>query len=176
MDKTLAKIKEELNQNLERIDCNTLDRIADAICEAKKVYTYGCGRSGFEMMSFGMRIMHLGKKSYYVHDTCVPPIKKGDLLLVASGSGNTESTVAVVKRAIENKAKVVLITGSEKSTIGDMSDIILYIPLYGYKTIQAQGNCYDQTEFVCLDTIIYKCMKKLKLEEKDMDNNHTNIE
>ena len=157
MDNTVLKILDELNENVKRVDSSVLDKISNLICETKRIYTYGCGRSGIEMMAFGMRIMHLGKESYYVHDTCVPPIKKDDLLIVASGSGNTESTIAIVNRA-------------------NLSDLVLEIPLSGFETIQAQGNCYDQTMFICLDIIIYKCMKNLGLTEEDMDRNHTNIE
>lgn len=176
MDNTVLKILDELNENVKRVDSSVLDKISNLICETKRIYTYGCGRSGIEMMAFGMRIMHLGKESYYVHDTCVPPIKEDDLLIVASGSGNTESTIAIVNRAIQNKAKVVSISGNKNSKIGNLSDLVLEIPLSGFETIQAQGNCYDQTMFICLDIIIYKCMKNLGLTEEDMDRNHTNIE
>lgn len=69
-----------------------------------------------------------------------------------------------------------LISGNKNSKIGNLSDLVLEIPLSGFETIQAQGNCYDQTMFICLDIIIYKCMKNLGLTEEDMDRNHTNIE
>lgn len=85
MDNDLKSIYLELGSKLDKIDCLMLDDIANQIVQADKVYCYGCGRSGMSLQTFSMRIMHLGKKSYYVHDTCVPPIGENDLLIAASG-------------------------------------------------------------------------------------------
>lgn len=176
MDDDMKIILQELEEKMDKIDCSALDQAADMLVEANRVYAYGCGRSGFSMQAFAMRMMHLGKESHFVHDTCVPPIKPGDALFVASGSGNTESTAAVVKEAIQNKASVILISSAEKSVIQEMADLLIYIPLDEFNSVQYQSNCYDETQFILQDIIIYKARKQLGLTREAMDQNHTNIE
>ena len=154
MDNDLKSIYLELGSKLDKIDCLMLDDIANQIVQADKVYCYGCGRSGMSLQTFSMRIMHLGKKSYYVHDTCVPPIGENDLLIAASGSGNTKSTLAVVECATHVNAKTILITGNNNSEIAKIAGSILYIPIDEFESIQYQGNCYDEAQFILQDTII----------------------
>ena len=176
MDNDLKSIYLELGSKLDKIDCLMLDDIANQIVQADKVYCYGCGRSGMSLQTFSMRIMHLGKKSYYVHDTCVPPIGENDLLIAASGSGNTKSTLAVVECATHVNAKTILITGNNNSEIAKIAGSIIYIPIDEFESIQYQGNCYDEAQFILQDTIIYKARNILNLSRADMDQNHTNIE
>lgn len=175
MDSDLTLIVDELNRNIRSVKCEQLDALVDMIINANRVYTYGCGRSGFAMMSFGMRIMHLGKECHYVHDTCVPPIKADDLLIIASGSGNTDSTFAIAERGRRLGCKVVLVSENKDSRIGRIATMCLEMP-WDRTSLQPLGNCYDQTQNVVLDTVIFKAMNKMGINEAIMDKNHTNIE
>ena len=98
------------------------------------------------------------------------------LLIAASGSGNTKSTLAVVECATHVNAKTILITGNNNSEIAKIAGSILYIPIDEFESIQYQGNCYDEAQFILQDTIIYKARNKLNLSRADMNQNHTNIE
>ena len=47
-----------------------------------------------------MRLMQMGYISYVVGETITPALKEGDLLIVASASGETNSVCQAVKSAL----------------------------------------------------------------------------
>ena len=87
LEATLGSIKEE--QTVQLVDC---------IQQAKRIFIAGRGRSGLMVNCFAMRLMHMGKKVFVVGEIVTPSIEKGDLLLIASGSGETGSLVSMAKK------------------------------------------------------------------------------
>ena len=57
-----------------------------------------------------MRLMHMGKQVYVVGEIVTPSIQQGDLLLIVSGSGETESLVAMAKKAKRLGATIATVT------------------------------------------------------------------
>jgi len=83
---------------------------------------------------FAMRLMHSGYDVSVVGEIVTPSIKRGDLLIIISGSGETEQLIAFTKKAKEVGASILLITTKADSTIGDMADAVFQIgrpDLYG---------------------------------------------
>ena len=79
----------ELTHTLTSIDETKAEKFVELIDEAEEVFCAGAGRSGFQVKGFAMRLMHMGVASYVVGETCTPNIKKGGVLVVCSGSGET---------------------------------------------------------------------------------------
>ena len=71
---------------------------------------YRAGRSKLVGNFLGMRLMHCGYDVAMVGEIVTPSIKSGDLLVVISGSGETDQLIAFTKKAKEIGAKVVLIS------------------------------------------------------------------
>jgi 6-phospho-3-hexuloisomerase len=67
-------ILEELSKTLSAVDPEKAERLCDLIEEAEEIFCTGAGRSGFQVKGFAMRLMHMGKKSYVVGETCTPNI------------------------------------------------------------------------------------------------------
>ena len=71
-----------------------------ALCEgARRVFVAGAGRSGLISKFFAMRLMHAGLEVFVVGEIVTPSIGDGDLFLVFSGSGETETMLAFTKAA-----------------------------------------------------------------------------
>ena len=45
-----------------------------------------------------MRLMHMGYTSFVVGETITPAIQPGDLLVIASGSGSTETLTVIAEK------------------------------------------------------------------------------
>src|SRR5260370_19294314 len=64
---------------------------------ADQVFVAGAGRSGLAIRGLAMRLMHAGKKVHVVGDVTTPKITDKDLLIICSGSADTEALHSYAK-------------------------------------------------------------------------------
>ena len=166
--------------------------VSDGECEAfigyfdkgRSLFFAGAGRSGLAVRGFAMRAMHLGYTTHVIGDVSTPAIKENDLLLIASGSGNTESLVSMATKAKALGAKILLLTINPSSKIGKMADSIIQIPAPSPKvdeatdftSIQPMGTLAEQTMNIVFDSLVLDLMKKNNTTSEEMFKNHANLE
>jgi 3-hexulose-6-phosphate synthase/6-phospho-3-hexuloisomerase len=120
-------IVNKIRSILEATDDNLPVKLTNMLDNAKRVYVSGAGRSGLVCRFFAMRLMHSGYDVSVVGEIVTPSIKKGDLLIIISGSGETEQLIAFTKKAREIGAQICLITAKSGSTIGEMADEVIQV-------------------------------------------------
>ena len=177
-------ILDELNNTLSRISPDDTDRLVTALLEAEEIFTAGAGRSGLAAKGFAMRLMHLGRNSHVVGETCTPNITDKGLLVICSGSGATSSLADHAAKASQMGAEVALITINSDCPIARMADIVIEIPavspkraLQGaVKSIQPMGSLFEQSVNLYLDSIILILMEKLQMDSDTMFGRHANLE
>ena len=118
----LDLILEENQRSTQDLDTSDVDILIQDIKTAKRIFFMGTGRSGLALRMAAMRLMHIGLAVFIVGDTLTPAILEGDILLAASGSGNTPSVINVVEKAISQKAKVTVLTASLESKLAQLAD------------------------------------------------------
>lgn len=174
----------EITRTLSAINAGSTEELRDLILSSKRIYIAGAGRSGLMTRGFAMRLMHMGLTAYVVGEIVTPAIGNGDLLLIASGSGETGSLVNMAKKARSLGAKVALVTIFPESTIGQISDVSLKIPASTPKSalensatsIQPMGSLFEQCLMLTLDTLVMMLMEKLNLASDEMFRLHANLE
>ncbi len=177
LEKHVKSVKNEL-------DMARVQELIDAIENARSIFVMGAGRSGFVAKAFAMRLMHLGYNVYVVGETVTPRIKKEDLLIAISGSGETTSVVNISRKAKELiGSKLVAITQNKDSTLAKMSDIVV---LLKGKTkterndeiakIAPLGTMFELTALIFLDGLVAELMKIKNLTEKDLEARHAVLE
>jgi 6-phospho-3-hexuloisomerase len=92
---------------------------------ATRVFVAGSGRSGFVARAFAMRLMHLGYTVYMAGETTTPAVRKGDTLVVFSGSGTTGALVSICTTVKNTGGTVCLITASPKSRMSRQADCVV---------------------------------------------------
>ena len=132
MQVILQTIAGELHTTLEELDDQELEAIKNAICKADKIFVAGAGRSLMMIRGFAMRLMHI---AYVVGETVTPAIAPGDLLIIASGSGDTDTLVSIARKCKEIGADLALITTNPVSAIGELANVIVQV-----KTISTKVN------------------------------------
>ena len=99
----LGAVQDEIALVLGGVDPAEEDRLAREMLRTSgsggRVYVAGSGRSGLVAASFAMRLVHLGFATHVVGESTAPGIERGDLLVMASGSGRTRTAVAQVAAA-----------------------------------------------------------------------------
>jgi len=77
-----SKVVEEHKKVLLDVDEKEVEKLLDAIVEAKCIQVFGMGRMKCAVRAFVMRLMHMGLNAHVVYDTTCPNIGPGDLLIV----------------------------------------------------------------------------------------------
>jgi len=177
-------ILNELQVNLETINGSDLEDFADAILSAERVFLAGAGRSGLAIRAFSNRLMHLGLQVFMVGDITTPRIASGDLLIIGSGSGETQSLVAMAKKAKHIGANIALNTIASTSSIAELADVKIVLPGASQKvedgsisaSIQPMGSSFEQLSFLIYDALIMTLMNKTNQSSDSMFERHANLE
>ncbi|MDH7593963.1 MAG: SIS domain-containing protein [Methanomicrobiales archaeon] len=103
------------------------DAFLKDLLEKRRIYVAGAGRSGLIARAFGMRLMHLGFDAYVVGETITPSFHESDLLVVFSGSGETQSVVSIARAAKEIGGKVCLVTSMPDSRMHRLADTVVQL-------------------------------------------------
>src|SRR5512143_1955726 len=82
---------DELTSAVAGIQAVQAEAFLGALRSHPRIFMLGSGRSGMVMSMFAMRLMHLGLDVHRIGESTTPAIHKGDLLIIGSGSGETES-------------------------------------------------------------------------------------
>ena len=170
----LEEILEELTENAKHISSSSLEKFANEIIKARHIFVAGAGRSGFVARGFANRLMHLGLEVFFVGEPTTPAIEKKDLLIISSGSGETDSLIVMANKAKEAGASVVTVTIHPEASIGKVCESCIVIPGATPKSnledtsesAQPMGNAFEQMSWIVYDAVIMILMKKLgKTEE-----------
>jgi 6-phospho-3-hexuloisomerase len=178
----MLRVTDEVRQALADTRPEEVDRLIDAIIGARGVFCSGQGRSGLMISAFAMRLVHLGLHAHVVGETTTPAIGAGDLLIAATGSGQTRTTLAIVEAARERGARTAAITAHPDSPIGRAVDFALelHAPIthdgtHG-RSIQPPGSLFEQALLVCCDATIMTLMERLGTTKEEMRARHTKLE
>ena len=99
----------ELNLTLSKVDEKEVESFTNLLLDAKRVFVMGAGRSMLMIQAFAKRLRHLGIESYVVGETTIPAIGEKDLLVAASGSGETLTTINIVRLAKKPGQRLLLL-------------------------------------------------------------------
>ena len=180
----LEEILEELTENAKHISSSSLEKLANEIIKARHIFVAGAGRSGFVARGFANLLMHLWLEVFFVGEPTTPAIEKKDLLIISSGSGETDSLIVMANKAKKAGASVVTVTIHPEASIGKVCESCIVIPGATPKSnledtsesAQPMGNAFEQMSWIVYDAVIMILMKKLGKTEEEMFKNHANLE
>lgn len=154
-------------------------RLARLLDQSSRIFVAGAGRSGLVAKFFAMRLMHGGYGAYVVGEIVTPSIQRGDLLIVISGSGETETMIAFTKRAKELGATIALISTKSSSTIGDLSNVQFQIgnpEQYSKVVGMPMGTTFELSTLLFLEATISHVIHNKGIPEERMRTRHANLE
>lgn len=181
---TAAKAAIELSDVLKKIKDEQVQKLIDEICEAKRIYVAGAGRSLLMLRCFAMRLMHLGFESYVVGDTTTPAFEPGDLLIIGSGSGETSTVLSIANKAKKIGGTIAVITIKADSSLGRMADLLVEIPGYTNKVdfqdlkrpIMPSGSLFEQSLLLLGDAVVIPLAEKKGIPLDKPFSRHANLE
>lgn len=172
-------VLDKITSILEATDASYDGKLTEILDKASRVFVSGAGRSGLIGRFFAMRLMHSGYDVSVVGEIVTPSIKKGDLLIVISGSGETEQLIAFTKKAKEIGAQIVLISAKSDSTIGDMADAVFQVgknEQYGKVKGMPMGTVFELSTLIFLESMVSHIIHEKGIAEEEMRARHANLE
>ncbi len=149
------------------------------VAGAPRVFVFGLGRSGLVARMFGMRLVHLGREATIVGDTTTPAIRKDDLLVVCSRTGQSVFLHHVVNLAHNKGAKVAAILGPGATTLAELADLAVVLPMDAAAgnggPQQPMGSLFEQALHLYLDAVVLELMHALEKTPEDMERVHSNL-
>jgi 6-phospho-3-hexuloisomerase len=181
---SLTQILDELKALVASMDREQVERLADAILGAKRVFVAGRGRTGLAMQAFAMRLMHLGLDVAIAGETLTPGITSGDILVAGSGSGETRFTNLAADIARGLGASIACITSRPGSQLARHSNIVVVLPAPTFRggaagtqeSAQPRGSLFEQGLWLLLDGVVLVLMSRLGISPEALLERHANVE
>ncbi|WP_290597436.1 MULTISPECIES: 6-phospho-3-hexuloisomerase [unclassified Archaeoglobus] len=181
--KFLDVVSEHIRNLKNHINPESVENVINLIDSSKAIFVIGAGRSGYIAKAFAMRLMHLGYAVYVVGETVTPRITKDDTLIAISGSGETTSVVNISRKAKDIGSRLIAITGSRKSSLAEMADVIVLIKGKvkderdeKLSQLAPLGTMFELTTMIFLDALVAEIMMRKHLTESDLEARHAVLE
>jgi 6-phospho-3-hexuloisomerase len=191
VDMAMANI-DELRDIIANIVPEHCEKLEKEICGAKRIFVAAAGRSLLAMKFFAMRLMQLGFTSYIVGEVCTPSIQKGDVLIIGSGSGETQSIHGIAQKAKCIGARIAVLTKNDQSSIAALANSVVKLNTpdsiregsatsegqidSDYRSIRPSGNPFEQSIVIFTDALICSLMYKMGRGTDYIAANHANLE
>ncbi|WP_249029002.1 6-phospho-3-hexuloisomerase [Tannockella kyphosi] len=178
---SLEIIIKELEVSARQVKDEELSTFIGAINSHKRIFVYGTGRTGLMLKTFAMRLMQLGYNSYVIGETTTPSIEDGDLLIVASASGETSSVCNAADEGVKQGATVIVLTGSNASTLSTNHEPLIRIDTAtkyaeSKASVQPLGSLFEQMLLIIFDGIVLMISSAGEDKNKSMSKRHASIE
>ncbi|OUI80105.1 hypothetical protein HK22_08065 [Gluconobacter sp. DsW_056] len=178
----LSTIVTEISYALHSVRIENCKRAARMIASAPRLYFAGAGRSGIGMGMNAMRFMHLGLKVHMLSESTAPAVSYGDVVIIPSGSGSTDSVLAIARKVVRAGADVIALTTATDSPLSQIATVSIIIDAAGKQsshrgsTVQYAGSLFEQAAILVLDSLFHAIWQANHLEKDVLWARHANWE
>jgi 6-phospho-3-hexuloisomerase len=172
---SLNYIIDAVRRSVTSVDGSVIDKLIDLIVSSNTIFIYGSGRSGLSGQFFCVRLVQLGLDVHFVGDMTTPIIKKEDLTILISNTGQTMSAVQTANIARGIGSKVVSVTANMESKLANASDVVIHLPTVKDKersTNAPLGTVFEESSNLFFDSIVPLIMERMNVTESDMRKRH----
>lgn len=174
-------VLDELGHVADSVTSARISSLVGAVSSHARVFVFGTGRSGLMLKAFAMRLMQMGLTSYVVGETTTPSIQAGDLLVVASASGETGSVLLTARSALAQGADLLVITASPESSLARIKspDVIIEAGSKAHASaasVQPLGSLFEQSLLLVFDSAILAMERRGTASNEDMAARHASLE
>ncbi len=169
-----STILDELLSQKDALDDALFQPLITLIDRAPHIFLAGAGRSGLIINAFTNRLMHLGYSVSAVGEISSPHSRPGDLMIIGSGSGETQRLIHQAQLASANGVQIALMTMNADSTLANLADCVLTLP--ASDSCQPMGTLFEQTSLLAWDSIVLALMALRGENNASMKQRHADIE
>jgi 6-phospho-3-hexuloisomerase len=176
----LNYIQSKIKNILEEVPESDIEKIKELFLKADRIFVYGAGRSGLVAKAFAIRLVHLGFQTFVIGETITAPVRKGDLVVIVSGSGETIPSKMTAEIARDIGAKLVSVTSNKNSTVAKLADVSIILHAICDDKERAKlaplGTLFEAGAWLLLDSIVAELMHAKNETEEGMRRRHAILE
>ena len=173
----------EIGALLSSIADGQVQALLEAILQANEIGPHGAGRMGLMSSALAMRLAHLGLRSHVLGEATTPGVGPGDLLILSSSSGETQTVYDVASLGKAHGARLALITARPDSRMGRLADLLVVyraptkpgVP-GGASSIQPMTTVAEQGLLIFFDILVLLLMRATNQTAEDLWRRHRNLE
>lgn len=159
-------MKSVFDDTLKMNRLSDLEEISGVLAEADTIYLFGIGASGIVAQDLVQKLIKLGKKAIYTHDSNLGTINSSlctekDVVISISNSGQTREVLVPSRKAKQRGAKLIAISGTVKNKLCDMSDYRIVIPNNEPRIMRLTSMFSRYGQFFVIDLLFIGVAKKL---------------
>lgn len=180
---TFHMILGECEESLESVRKEDVELLVNEILRARKVFFIGVGRVMLSLEAMAKRLAHCGIDTVCVGQITEPAITPDDVLIAASGSGESLITVGIARKAKSLGVRVVMIGSNPDSTLAGLADLLVRIPVRTklnradeISSEQPMTSLFEQTLLLFGDTVAKLIIEKMNLDMDGLWKCHANLE
>ena len=130
--KIKLRVIDGIEKNCELLENQVIEDVLSLLETTDLVYTYGIGASGAVADDFCQKFLRIGRKVMFHQDahllaTAMVTDETPSFLFLVSNSGEKKAVNSLAKLAKTKGIAVVSMTSQKKSTLAQLSDIVLHI-------------------------------------------------
>lgn len=119
-----------VEETIAQLDLHVFGKSVDALAAADRIDLYGSGASSLVAMDFQQKLNRIGRRAMSWSDphlalTSAALLRKGDVAVCISHTGETPDTLAALREARGNGAVTIAITNFPRSAIAEEADRVL---------------------------------------------------
>jgi 6-phospho-3-hexuloisomerase len=177
-------IIDEVRQALGAVQEEQVDALAQEILAAEKIFAIGVGRVMLSLQAIVKRLNHLGLRAWCVGEVNEPAITERDLLIVASGSGESVIPLGIAGAARKHGARIAHIGSSPASSLSPLVDLFVRVPVRTrlrrpdeIPSAQIMTSLFEQSLLILGDALSLILRDRLAIEDLDsLWRFHANLE
>jgi 6-phospho-3-hexuloisomerase len=173
----------ELKTALGAVDPGQVEVLIDALLGARAVFVVGVGRVMLSLQAFAKRLNHIGISTHCVGDINEPAITDEDVLIVASGSGESVVPVAIAEVGKRHGATVIHIGSNPNSALSAFTDIFVRIPVRTKFCLpdelpsqQIMSSLFEQSLYLFGDAVALLIARRQNIDLPGLWRYHANLE
>ena len=177
--KNTKLIISEINSILSKIPQSQTNILIEQIILAERIFLVAIGRVNLSLQCFGKRLSHLGFKIELVGSLTEKPATKKDLLIVASGSGESIVPLQITKKSSIRKIANFVVELNAPSKVDKLKKNEESLSDSASKTktsVQPMSTLFDQALHIYGDVVSTIIIQRLKLDKFKLWKNHANLE
>lgn len=165
----------------EALDWSTVDALVVALDGARRVLTYGAGRSGAVALAFAQRLTHVGLAAASVGEAGNQRLGADDLVVIVSGSGATASALAIADQAAAaGVGTLALITAAVASELASRADVTCRITARGKgSAVESRAPYTAQFDLAALalgEAVCSMLMQRRGMKDEEIELWRPNVE
>ena len=169
LSKVTANGIKAIQETSKIIDIDELNKAVKAIKNSNRILLFGIGASSLVCIDGEQKFTRINKNAYFTNDVhkmsaCVANLKKNDVFIGVSYSGDTQEVLSIMELAKLKGAITIVITRYGKNALTETADIKLFVSGVEKSKIRSSATASRIAQLHIID-VLFMCYATTYFEE-----------